>query len=595
MRRFAPAAALLLAAAALSPAQTLKGIQAEFAEVGEATIPATVIVRSPDAKDPRIWGSSGVILNAAGYVLSDADATLFRFDNDEEGKPTVKVHGRTARIRLPAPDHRVFDAVVVKRDPETDTTLLRITDPPPKDLPVIPPGSSDRLTVGSFTVVVGNAFGTGREGEPALSLGIVSGLLPAGKGTAGKYQTIYTSAAVNPGNNGGPCVNAEGRLVGIISTFEADPKSPFRALGIVTPIDRIRARYRDVKDFTSIFPEPEPGKPASRAAALLEEAFRIAARAAGPSLVGITIDRGDETGAYTVRRPVRTPRGVQVMDVSLQRYLGPYSGVVVSREGHILTSSMNLWGFEKIKSVTVHLPDGRALPAKVLGRDLLHYLAMLKVESAGLTPLPPAGPAEMVVGRIALAMGRPFEGGGPPAPLMSFGIIGGLDRHVREMFPEAHAIHTDAALNDALVGGALVTIDGKLLGINLLVNPDTYGRRSGIGFAVPLAGLEKSLARLRRGRDLRPAWMGLGLEAGKDGKGIVFVNVKPDGPAGKAGIRSGDILLSADGRAAKEFATIQDFVVYVRGKGAGAVLTLVVDRAGEEKTFRFALGARPGS
>ena len=125
--------------------------------------------------------------------------------------------------------------MLVRRDEETDSSLLKITDAVSGKLPCILMGSSDALKVGDFSIVVGNTFGAGVEGEPSLTMGSVSALLKRRMPDGGRFEKIYTSAAVNPGANGGPCLDAEGRLVGIVSSFETSPTSPFRALGIINP------------------------------------------------------------------------------------------------------------------------------------------------------------------------------------------------------------------------------------------------------------------------------------------------------------------------------------------------------------------------
>ena len=195
MRAWIAAGLIVLASAASAEAQTLKGVRKEFAEIGDKVIPATVIVRASGAAD-YVFGSSGVIVHESGYVLSDADATLMRFETEEDGKTfkrdekglAIKVHGDRAKVRLPAPDHRVFSAVLVLRDAETDTSLLKITDTVKGKLPAVSMGSSDLLRVGAFSVAVGNTFGSGSETEPALSMGIVSALPPRDGGVGGKVE-----------------------------------------------------------------------------------------------------------------------------------------------------------------------------------------------------------------------------------------------------------------------------------------------------------------------------------------------------------------------------------------------------------------------
>jgi S1-C subfamily serine protease len=576
----------LLLLVASAGAQTLTGIRKEFAAVGERVIPATVIVRAMEVKQKGITGSTGVVVHPDGYVLSDADATITHMTPGKDGGPAEKHHGVDAIVRLPAPDHRSFRASVVLRDPESDTTLLKIVEPP-KELPWVPIGSSDALSVGSFNVIVGNSFGSGMEGEPALSMGVVSALVTRDALGGGKYSLIYTSAAVNPGMNGGPCVDAEGRLVGVISSWDADPKSPFRTLGMVTPVDRIRARYSGVDRFEEIFPDPRMMRPRSDEAAVLEEAFSIVARHAYPSLVSIEVDRGDAKDYFEVPNPMRARNPKAPPTIQIPLYPGPYSGVVIREDGHLLTCLANLWSYPKIKSFTVHLPDGRSLPAEVVARDGYRQVALLKVEATGLTPLPLADPDDLEVGQFALAVANPFGKDRQEAPLFTFGVISGLHRLSRDM----DAVQTDAGMTDGMVGGAVVNLQAELVGLCLLYQPDRFGRNSGIGFAIPMSALEESLPDLLRGKDVEPGKMGIAMPVlNADGE-IVFRLVAPGGPAGKAGLKPGDVLLEVDGEsAARQFGTVQEFIDYVRTKAPGRILKLRVLRGRSTVEIEVTLG-----
>ncbi len=589
MRAVARAAALLALLGGIAAGQSLKGIQQEFAAVGDRVIPATVIVRAVEVNNPGITGSTGVIVHEKGYVLSDADATLTAVTPDDKGQP-VKRHGTDAVVRLPAPDLREFRAIVVRRDEETDTTLLRITDSVPGRLPFVPLGSSDTLKVGDFNIIVGNAFGSGQEGEPSLSMGAVSALIKRRVSGGGRYDKIYTSAAVNPGCNGGPSVDAEGRIVGIVSSFETNPTSPFRALGIVNPIDRIRAKYEGVEDFALVFPDPQAVKPRSDEAAILENAFAIVAHHAFRSLASLEVKREGAKTTVTMLNPGRQGNPSAPPTIEVPRYDGPCSAVVISADGWILTSTANLWEFATIKEVTAHLYDGRSVAAKVVARDRFRGIALLKVEAEGLVPLPMAAEADYAVGRFALALGNPFGADRQEAPLLTYGIVSGLNR----IDADHNAIQTDAGMNDAMIGGALVSLDGKLLGVNLLKEPDRYGRNSGIGFAIPMATVEKNLARMQAGTDIEPGFMGIGPMGKNEAGDFVFPQVDPAGPAGKAGLMAGDVLLQADDRKVSSFPDIPDFINYVRSKPPGVVLSLKVRRGNDEKDLEITLGSRPG-
>jgi len=582
------AALTLLTLAAAAGAQSLKGVRKEFIEVGERVIPATVTVRSAEA--PKgMPGSTGVLVHRDGYVLSDADATFKGFSEPDAEGNRKKLHGVDAIVTLPPPDHRSVRAVVVRRDQETDTTLLKIVEPLKRRTRVVPLGSSDDLRVGSFTFVAGNAFGLGKEAEPALSLGVLAGFDPNESRKGGRYRMLYTTAAVNPGSNGGPCVNAEGRLIGIVSTFETNPLSPFRALGKITPVNLLRIAYEGVEDYDRIFPDLTDVKPRSDDAAVLEEAFRIVARRVSMSLVSIEVDRGDAKATQSVMRNALVNGRIQRMKVEIPRYTGPYSGVVLSENGLVITGEANLWAFDKIASVTVHLPGGDAVPAKLLGRDRKRGIALLRVANSDLLPLPAAEKGDLRVGRFALCFGNPYAGTPRDLPLFSFGVISGIHRLGREI----DAVQTDAAMNDGMMGGALVTLEGKLLGVSVLRNPEMFGRGSGIGFGIPLTSIEKSLPKLESGAHVEPPYLGTEIAPNPDGKGLVFKNVAPVGPGGKAGLKSGDVLVAADGRPAARFPAPQDLIDLIRSKDAGDVLELKVRRGKEILDIPVTLGVHP--
>ena len=157
------------------------------------------------------------------------------------------------------------------------------------------------------------------------------------------------------------------------------------------------------------------------------------------------------------------------------------------------------------------------------------------------------------------------------------------------------AIQTDAGMTDGMVGGALVTLEGKLLGLNLLYNPDVYGRNSGIGFAIPVSAIEPSLPKLMRGENVEPGFMGISTPMlNKDGE-IVFTGVAPAGPAGTGGLKAKDVLREVDGESAgKLYATPTDFIEYVKSKAPGRILRLRVLRGKTTVDLEITLGSRPG-
>lgn len=525
---------LTLASPVSGGALSLAQVDKDFAEAAGVLVRATVLIRGEGAPEGML-GSSGVVIHPDGYVLSDADATLIQVQPGIG--PPQKTHAGKATVRFP--DGKVYPATVVKRDEATDSSLLRI-DAKGVTFKALPLGSSDEVGVGSWAMLCGNAFGTANEGRPAAALGVISAI---------HLGTLYTSAAVNPGSNGGPCADAEGRLVGIVSTWEAQPSAPLYGFGRVTPLNRIRRRYQELPEFDRLFPDPKTLPPRARSAAVLEEAFRILARRVYPSVVSIAFKRSPGADRTEI---VVTPQGKQV---PLPCYGGPASGLLYDREGHVLTALSNLWGFERITGTTVHLPDGRDLPARILARDRVRGLALLKVEATGLPCLEPASDDGVRVGQFAFALGNPWGRKQEPAPLFTFGIVSAL----HQLDKRRDALQTDAGMNDANAGGPLVDLQGRLLGLNTLQSPERFGRNSGIGFAVPPAAIAEVLPRMKEGRDVLPGSLGVALAETTDGK-VTIQDVVPGSPAENAGLAAGDIVTTLNGQAIGSAAQIVDLI-----------------------------------
>lgn len=562
---------VLMALAGLVPgsaarADSLAEIDRDFAEAAEGLTRATVhLVGEGAAKD--MPGSSGVILHPDGWVLSDADATMTGLAVEEGASPRRKAHAERATVRLP--DGKTYPAVLVKRDPDTDSSLLKIVPEGEAKFRCCRPGASSGIGVGSWAILCGNSFGTAKEGRPALSVGVIAAVVDG---------QFVTSAAVNPGSNGGPCADAEGRLVGIVSTWGADPASPWNGFGILTPIDRIRERYRDVKDFEKVFPDLKAPPARQHRAGALEEAFRAVARQAAPSVVSITFQR-DASAPRTESITLPDKRTIVV-----PRYTGPVSGVIVDASGLVATACANLWARESIEGATVHLPDGRDLPAKILGRDQVLGVALLQADAEGLPCLEPAAPAGVKVGQFAFALGNPFGERRAASPFFTFGVVSALHQLDRNR----DALQTDAGMNDVNCGGALVDLRGRLLGICSLQSPQLYGRNSGIGFAIPADRVLASLPALKAGRDVLPGF--LGVQTAEAAGKVLIVSVVEGSPAAALGLCKDDAIAAINGRAIENALQFRDVMGSLR---AGDEAELRVVRSEEALTLKVVLGARP--
>ncbi len=289
-----------------------------------------------------------------------------------------------------------------------------------------------------------------------------------------------------------------------------------------------------------------------------EKAFREAAALAAPSIVRIqTVGGLDRVG--------------QILAVE-----GPTTGVVVSEDGYVITSSFNF--VNQPTSIVVRHPDGRPLPATVVATDHSKMLTLLKVEADDLTPAVATPADEVRVGQWALAMGRTFD---EQLPSVSVGIVSALDRIWGK------AIQTDAKTSPVNYGGPLVDIQGRTLGVVVPMSPQGTDEAAGvewydggIGFAIPLTDINRVLDRMKNGEDLHRGLLGVSFPGASGLLGVdpTIDRVRVNSPADKAGIESGDVLVKIGDIAVAS----QSEIKHAMGKYyAGDQLSIAVKRGDE--------------
>lgn len=264
------------------------------------------------------------------------------------------------------------------------------------------------------------------------------------------------------------------------------------------------------------------------------------------------------------------------------------SGVIVSNDGYIVT---NAHVVEKASEITVAFNDGRKSRAKVIGTDPDSDLAVIKVEMTGLTPLS-FRELPIRVGDLALAIGNPFGVG----QTVTQGIISATGRTGLGVNKFEDFIQTDAAINPGNSGGALVDANGELVGINTVIFSRSGGSM-GIGFAIPTALVEQVMNALIKNGRVSRGWLGIEIQSQlrdptqiETSTGVEVLEVVPQGPAAKSGLKLGDVILSIDG---KEMIDANTLVQYVARKAPNTELNAQILRNGKNRQVKIVLMERP--
>ncbi|MDX2127744.1 MAG: Do family serine endopeptidase [Chloroherpetonaceae bacterium] len=273
------------------------------------------------------------------------------------------------------------------------------------------------------------------------------------------------------------------------------------------------------------------------------------------------------------------------------------SGVIISSDGYIITNNHVVQDAEKNGEIKVMLDDKREFPAKLIGRDPLTDIAVIKIESKDL-PVISFGDSETVqVGEWVVAVGNPLQ----LNSTVTAGIVSAIGRNLqlmRDAYSVENFIQTDAAINPGNSGGALVNLEGKLIGINTAIASQT-GFNAGYGFAVPINLARSVVEDLIRYGKISRGYLGVQISSidavtakavGLDlPEGAMIQSVLEDGAAKRAGLESGDVILSVDGKKVKEPNDLQAFVAR---KHPDETVVVKVWRDKKEREFKVKLQAR---
>jgi serine protease DegS len=278
----------------------------------------------------------------------------------------------------------------------------------------------------------------------------------------------------------------------------------------------------------------------------------------------------------------------------LQTSLG--SGVIVSRDGYILTNFHVIDGADEIQ---IGLQNGETFRARVIGHDADTDLAVLKIEQSDLTPIPFGESEPLAVGDVVLAIGNPFGVG----QTVTMGIVSATGRSQLGISPLENFIQTDAAINPGNSGGALINAYGQLIGINTAIFSKS-GASHGIGFAIPAQIARDVLQEIIQTGDVVRGWIGVETQdltseladafGVKLKQGIVVTGIYRDSPAQAAGLLPGDILteLELDGRTQK-LNESHDLHGWVLAKTPGVSFMLHGLRDGKRQQWNLRSVARP--
>jgi serine protease Do len=349
-------------------------------------------------------------------------------------------------------------------------------------------------------------------------------------------------------------------LLAVYAWYRFDQRDGRRAPEKFTPAEAPKLNLEDVKVLAAI--DHEYTK-------LINEVV--------PSVVSITSSR-----TVLQRAPLTLEdlvRGRQRAQYAKSTSLG--SGVIVSKEGHILTNHHVVANMTEIR---VQLTDGRNAAARLIGSDPATDIAVLRVEENNLTPLAFGNSDDILVGQQIFAVGNPYG----LEESVSRGIVSAKGRRTASD-SEVEFIQHDAAVNQGNSGGPLLNIRGEIMGINSRIYSETGGWH-GISFAIPSNTARRIMEGiLKRGRMLRPylgiyRWQNLSPVLARnfgvpDTSGALIADILTGSPAAVAGLRPGDVVRAFDGR---RIANAQAFKSAIDNTEVGRDVEILIIRDGKE-------------
>jgi Do/DeqQ family serine protease len=363
------------------------------------------------------------------------------------------------------------------------------------------------------------------------------------------------------------------------------------AVAALFVVSTFRPEWLPARSSPALLPQgtvPRP-LPAARAT----HSYNDAVQRATPSVVNI----------FTSKE-IRAPRHPLLNDPIFRRFFGDQlpdeaqrasslgSGVIVSTSGYVLT---NHHVVEAADEIEVALADGKKLLAKVVGNDPETDIAVLRVDAENLPAISFGSSDALRVGDVVLAIGNPFGVG----QTVTSGIVSALGRTGLGINTFENFIQTDAAINPGNSGGALIDASGNLIGINTAIFSRSGGSM-GIGFAIPVSTAQMVLEQIVKSGSVTRGWIGVEVqeitapvaESFKLGstRGALIAGVLRGGPADKAGIKPGDVLVEVEGKPVADPSAMLNLVAAL-APGVGAKMKL--KRHGNDVDASVTVGRRP--
>jgi serine protease DegQ len=498
---------------------------------------------------------------------------------------------QSVELALPSGGH--MQAKVLRRGPATGAVLLQLAATDPNLQPALLADSS-QVHVGATAWTAGNSFGVlEQNGVPALSRGIVSGLYvlptdaPIVRGRGGRVLSTYhgpvieTDAAINDGNQGGPLLDNNGDVIGLVSLGLARE----RRLGTVVPIHLIAA---DLKLESPLTPYTGTTEPVT--AALVTHAD-----VCSESVALIYLERPQGLG-----NPKMAPRPApitaatpsyerELLEQQWDRYYHdqqilytdqPVTALVIDAgDGYLLTAASNLHG-EAVRG-RVLITGGQSIDCTLVATNAPLDLALFKSERS--LPMPSAPLSH----DPALACGDPIGIVGRHRPGIGYTITTGVVSAVARRREQGEFMlhQTDALANYGSLGGPVVDLSGDVVGIVTMLGPNDQWPwliNSGVALFVDSGTIDRALPQLKAGENqavARTFGLGVKLSFDKIRNGLVIHEISPNTGAAAAGIQPDDMLLKLDGQAVASHPEVTRIILRHR---EGDKVLAVVRRGAED-------------